>query len=122
MTLYLSNVQYLNEEVQCVCYYQIMELYLQSHAFHLMQILSQYLHFRFSMLPQGILFLIKNNFGFDILYLFKYLFNLNTCSIPSSSVLSFIISSEKVFSTNFKLEYESKSQLVFNKKQLFRIF
>ena len=74
------------------------------------------------MLPQGILFLIKNNFGFDILYLFKYLFNLNTCSIPSSSVLSFIISSEKVFSTNFKLEYESKSHLVFNKKQLFRIF
>ena len=44
----------------------------------------------------------KNNFGFDILYLLRYPFNINGYWILSISILSFIISSE-VASSIFKL-------------------
>ena len=88
-----------------MCYYQILDIYLQSLAFHLIQNLSHYLHFHFSMFPQGMIFFFdnKNNFGFDILYLSRYLFNVNGNWMPSISILPFIISSEKVASSNFKL-------------------
>ena len=85
MTLHLSNVQYLNEKFPCVFYYQILETYLQSHAFHLIQNLSE------------------SKFGFDTLYLSKYFFNVNGYWRPSSSMLPFIISTEKIVILNLKL-------------------
>ena len=88
MTLNLSNVQFLNERIPCVCYYQIRDIYLQSHAFHLIQSLSHYLHFNFSIFLKEWFFYNKNNFGFDILYLSRYLFNVNGYWIPSISILS----------------------------------
>ena len=80
-----------------MCYYQILDIYLQSLAFHLTQSVSHYLHFHFSMLPQRMI--IK-----AIAYLSRYLFNANGYWIPSISILSFIISSEKVASSNIKLK------------------
>ena len=50
-----------------------------------------------------VFFANKHNFGFDILYLSRYLFNVNAYWILSISILSFIIFSEKVASSNFKL-------------------
>ena len=66
---------------------------------------ESFIYLHFSMLPQGMIFFFdnKNNFGFDILYLSRYLFNVNGSWIPSISILSFIISPEKVASSNFKL-------------------
>ena len=66
---------------------------------------ESFIYLHFSMLSQGMIFFFdnKNNFGFDILYLSRYLFNVNGSWIPSISILSFIISPEKVASSNFKL-------------------
>ena len=86
-----------------MCYYQNLDINLQSHAFHLIQSLSHYLHFHFLMLPQGIIFFITKTILVLTFYICQDLFNVNGYWIPSISILSFVISSEKVASTNLKL-------------------